>query len=366
VRKRAGRVVEIDSLEEFDDLVGAGATRMRGWRLQDIDLRARTEVLLTLDPAGAVLLGPDLTEPARRHLLDGGALIFPDLPKLPFDAYRARLYTADELYDGIGHHRYAETPDAMIYGWSCQRDLDATHRMARALHDHAIDEALDEALADTRAVGVMGGHRNARGHPEFAQAADLGRALTRAGLAVVTGGGPGAMEAANLGAYISGYDDQILRQALDLLSAVPGFHPSVTRWARAAFAVRERWPDGTATIGIPTWFYGHEPPNAFATGIAKYFQNSLREDTLLRHCDAGIVFLPGAAGTVQEIFQDACENYYADAATVTPMVLVGRDYWTDGLPVWPLLQALAADTPMTGQVHLVDSVDDAVAVIQPQ
>ena len=127
--------------------------------------------------------------------------------------------------------------------------------------------------------------------------------------------------------------------------------------------MRARWPDGSESTGIPTWFYGHEPPNAFASAIAKYFQNAVREDTLLRRCDAGIVFMPGAAGTVQEVFQDACENYYADGATVAPMVLVGRSYWMEQVPVWPLLKALARDRPMETDLHLVDSDVDAVAIV---
>lgn len=101
----------------------------------------------------------------------------------------------------------------------------------------------------------------------------------------------------------------------------------------------------------------------FATHVAKYFRNALREDTLLQLCDAGIVFLPGAAGTVQEIFQDACENYYAAPGARAPMVLVGRRYWTEEIPAWPLLRALAERADMTDQVHLVDSVDEAVDLI---
>ena len=87
-----------------------------------------------------------------------------------------------------------------------------------------------------------------------------------------------------------------------------------------------------------------------------------REAILLAVCDAGIVFLPGAAGTVQEVFQDACENYYADPATVAPMVLVGHDYWTRTLPAWPLLKRLANDRHMEAHVHLVDSVSEAAAL----
>ena len=47
-----------------------------------------------------------------------------------------------------------------------------------------------------------------------------------------------------------------------------------------------------------------------------------------RSATPGSSFLPGAAGTVQEVFQDACENYYAAEASVAPMVLVGVSYWT--------------------------------------
>ncbi len=66
---------------------------------------------------------------------------------------------------------------------------------------------------------------------------------------------------------------------------------------------------------------------------------------------------------MQEIFQDACENYYADETAVAPMVLVGVEYWTETLPAWPLLRSLARGRPMEQHAHLVDSVDEAVAVV---
>jgi predicted Rossmann-fold nucleotide-binding protein len=210
----------------------------------------------------------------------------------------------------------------------------------------------------------MGGHAAQRGSADYAQAALLGRMLARDGHVVATGGGPGAMEAANLGAYLSQADDGALQGALETLASVPGFRPSVSAWARAAAAVVERNPGGTPSLGIPTWFYGHEPPNYFATHIAKYFANAVREAILLELCHGGIVFLPGAAGTVQEIFQDACENYYAADAKVTPMVLVGKHHWEHQYPAWPMLRSLAAGRSMEGRIFLVDSVEDAAAVLR--
>jgi predicted Rossmann-fold nucleotide-binding protein len=209
----------------------------------------------------------------------------------------------------------------------------------------------------------MGGHAARRGTPEFAQAAELGRLLARTGRLVATGGGPGTMEAANLGAYLSRIPHAEFQDVLAGLGNVPGFRPSVSAWAREAAAVVERFPNGTPSLGIPTWFYGHEPPNYFATHIAKYFANAIREAILLEACDGGIIFLPGAAGTVQEIFQDACENYYSVREAVTPMVLVGRRHWEQELPAWPMLHTLAAGRPMADRIFLVDTVADALAVL---
>ena len=217
--------------------------------------------------------------------------------------------------------------------------------------------------ARNRVVGVMGGHAMARGTAEYAGAARLGRELARAGLLVATGGGPGAMEAANLGAALAPHDDGALDEALAMLAAVPTYRPSVRAWAETALAVRARWPGGDS-LGVPTWFYGHEPPNALATHVAKYFKNAIREDVLLHLCDAGVVFLPGRAGTVQEVFQDACENYYADESSVAPMVLVGSAYWTHDVPAWPLLTALARGRVMEPLLHLVDTVEEAAQLLE--
>lgn len=356
---QVGRIVEVATLTDFDALVAAGARRMRGWRLHGVDLRRRTNALCALDPQGALVLGCRLTARAAGHLRDRGAVVFPELPDVPVDPYRSALYSPDELYADIDSG-YGATLDARIYAWSQTPGDDVT----RVLHDSSIDAALDRLAAGRRVVGVMGGHAATRGEPDYAVAAHLGRALARAGALVGTGGGPGAMEAVHIGAHLAGHDDDVLEHALRELVATPSFRPSIDQWVRSALAVRDRWPataDGVGGgVGVPTWFYGHEPTNVFAPAVAKYFQNAVREATLLRRCDGGIVFLPGAAGTVQEVFQDACENYYADEPTVAPMVLVGVRYWTEQLPAWPLLVALAGERVMAGRIALVDSPADAV------
>ncbi len=279
-----------------------------------------------------------------------------DTSGVPVDCYRSTLYSADELYDAPAH---ADSLDERAHTWALQPPT-PRDSLAQALHDHAVDEALTAWLTGRSLVGVMGGHALERDQPPYADAARLGAALGRQHT-VVTGGGPGAMEAANLGARLAHQPPATLDEALARLERVPSYRPSIDAWVSAARDVVAL--GDSPSLGIPTWFYGHEPTNLFATAIAKYFRNALREAILLQVCDAGIVFLPGAAGTVQEVFQDACENYYAAEVSVAPMVLVGVSYWTSTVPVWPLLRSLAAGRPMEHHVHLVDTVDEAASYV---
>jgi predicted Rossmann-fold nucleotide-binding protein len=361
------RVVDVATLDEFDGAM-VGARTLAGWRVRHLDLTGRTDALLATDPAGSLFLGCRMTSAALVHLGAGGALVYPDVPDAPVDEYRATTYTPDELYAGLDDG-YQTTTDALVYAWSQRAGTvgatDSGALTARALHDASMVAALDAeiAAAGRRVVGVMGGHALARGDAAYDDAARLGRLLDRAGLTVATGGGPGAMEAANLGAYLADHDDAVLAEATELLSAEPSFRPSVDAWALAAREVRRRWPGGRPSLGVPTWFYGHEPPNLFASHVAKFFQNAVREAVLLERCTGGIVFLPGAAGTVQEIFQDACENYYADDAQVAPMVLVGRRHFSETVPAWPLLRALAAGRGFARAIALVDTVDEAARFV---
>lgn len=338
---------------------------MDGWRVRRLDLTERGAVLSGFDPAGSLFLGCHLTSDSLVGLETGGALVFPDVPDVPVDEYRSSLYTPDELYAGLRDGGYQETLDARIYAWSQQHTGDTTEVVVRALHDAAVEAALDVdlALRDRRVVGVMGGHGVERGSDGYRNATLLGHVLSNSDCCVATGGGPGAMEAANLGAYLAAWETSDVDAALEMVAAVPSFTPSIGDWAIAATDVRTRWPGGDGGIGVPTWFYGHEPSNLFATSIAKFFQNSVREATLLNRCTGGVVFLPGAAGTVQEVFQDACENYYASPELVAPMVMVGKRHWTETVPVWPLLSALAAGRGFEHAIALVDDVAGAATFL---
>jgi len=358
VKRSRGRVVQVETLAEFDQRVAAGATRLSGWRVRGVDLTDRGSVLAGLRLGGATFLGCTFASGEEERVTSAGALVLPSLTIAPVDVYRSRLYTADELYDVTP---YARSLDARAYAWS-QTPGGADDALARSLHDHAVDEALARWVRRRHLVGVMGGHATQRGDPTYRAAARLGHALGT-GLVVATGGGPGAMEAANLGGALAGAPASAVDEAVDALVGVPSFRPSIDDWLRPALAVREQIGHPHDSLAIPTWHYGHEPTNVFATAVAKFFRNAVREALLLEVCDAGIAFLPGAGGTVQEVFQDACENYYADESSIASMVLVGRRYWTETLPAWPLLQALARDRPMADRVHLVDDVEEAAAVL---
>jgi predicted Rossmann-fold nucleotide-binding protein len=114
---------------------------------------------------------------------------------------------------------------------------------------------------------------------------------------------------------------------------------------------------------VPTWYYGHEPSNQFATHVAKYFANSLREAGLVTIATRGLVFAPGSAGTVQEIFMDATQNFYGTEGLISPMVLLDSAYWRDTLPVERLLRQLAAKSQVGALVAALDDVDEVIAFL---
>ncbi len=119
-------------------------------------------------------------------------------------------------------------------------------------------------------------------------------------------------------------------------------------------------------MSVPTWLYGHEPANLFAGRVGKYFSNAIREDQILRLCRGGLVFAPGRAGTVQEVFQAATKTFYGTDGPSGAYVFLDATFWTDTLPVRTLLAPLFAQSPhgdLTPSIHLTDDVHHAVRLL---
>ena len=331
--------------------------------------------------------------------LDAWIEAFPAPADMPFqprphgEGVAGGLYTVASLYDRLDPGdptSWSRTYDYAAYEWFVDattgkpRRLHLAEAIAARIHDAHISAAIDRHLrADqTKVVGFMGGHGNSRSDPAYRQFAAMARTLRRKGLQIVTGGGPGLMEAANLGAFLAPFADGELDRSLETLTTAD-LDTDVPGWLRTACETRARllggdWrtaaPAGSRNLGIPTWHYGNEPPNLFATAIGKYFYNSVREDGLVGVASGGLVFGAGAAGTVQEVFQDVTRNYYrAPGESPTPMVFVGRDFWDPAAhdaatakpdpgraPVYPLVRKLGADAGFSDALMICDDTEEMV------
>ena len=170
------------------------------------------------------------------------------------------------------------------------------------------------------AIGVFGSARTKPEDPYFAKAEELGRKLADAGFAIITGGGPGAMEAANKGASQAG------GVSVGLGIELP-FETGLNPWVDIGINFR--------------YFFARK------TMFVKYAQ--------------GFVVLPGGIGTFDELFE-ALTLVQTQKVTSFPVVLIGVDYWK-GLIDWLRDTVLADGKISAGDLDiltLTDDVDEAV------
>ena len=171
------------------------------------------------------------------------------------------------------------------------------------------------------------------------------------------------MEATHLGAWMAGRTETEMNDALTILQEAPSFKDRL--WLETALQVMKKYPqEHTVSLGVPTWLYGHEPATPFATHIAKYFDNIIRSDSILTIAKGGIIYSPGSAGTMQEIFQEAVQNHYLSFGYASPMIFMNKQYWTEDMPVYLLMKHLVKTGKYKNLVmSLTDSTDEIVKTI---
>ena len=173
------------------------------------------------------------------------------------------------------------------------------------------------------AIGVFGSARTRPGDATYEQAERVGRGLAEADFAVITGGGPGSMEAANKGASEAG------GTSVGLGIELP-FESGMNSWVNLGINFR--------------YFFARK------TMFVKYSQ--------------GFVVLPGGVGTFDELFE-ALTLVQTQKVTSFPLVLMGVDYWS-GLLAWLRDTVLAEGKIKQSDLDMLlvtDDVDEAVAVM---
>jgi uncharacterized protein (TIGR00730 family) len=173
------------------------------------------------------------------------------------------------------------------------------------------------------AIAVFGSARTEREHPSYAAGEEVGRKLVEAGFAVVTGGGPGAMEAANKGACEA--DGLSVGLGIEL-----PFESGLNDWVDVGINFR--------------YFFVRK------TMFVKYTQ--------------GFIVLPGGVGTLDELFE-AMTLVQTKKITRFPIVLVGTAYW-GGLLDWLRGTVLAEGRISESDLDallVTDDLDEAIALM---
>jgi len=248
------------------------------------------------------------------HLLDylqTDNFIFPILDA-PYKVYPNKLYSRETLYNNYDFQKpatYRQTLDKLVYDHYIKTGKQACsikETLMRRLHDHSITDAIEDFLQNFNPLST----------------------------------------------------------AINILSKAPFYNDK--KWLSTAFEVLKKYPKSKyQSLGIPTWLYGHEPPTPFATHIAKYFANSVREDGLLTIAKGGVIFAPGSAGTIQEIFQDLTQNHYLSFGYASPMIFMDKEYWSYQRPIYPAIELMSLRGDLKNlDLGLYDTNEEVVAHIE--
>jgi uncharacterized protein (TIGR00730 family) len=193
-----------------------------------------------------------------------------------------------------------------------------TERLVR-IHDE-LARGFDALKDITRGVSIFGSARTPAADPRYAQARAIGKALGEAGFAVITGGGPGIMEAANRG-------------------------------ARDADA---------CSVGLNIELPFEQGANPYQDIALKFHFFFTRKVMFVRYATGFVVF-PGGFGTLDELFE-ALLLIQTHKIREFPVVLVGTEWWS-GLIGWAR-ERLAAEAMISpGDVELMRCTDDPAEVV---
>ena len=363
------RYQQIKNEHELVELLEQPVHELRRYAFQCLDFTTNPEKALAHFYRECLFLSCRLPMGLKRQSKD--SLFLPNMGET--FGFPNHLYSPEELYDGFrpeAPNSYENCYDGRVYRHYLKKGkfrTDFKETLARTLHDHSISDCMQDFLShhdEHKLIGVMGGHNLSRLDKAYIQVVKLSKRLTEAGYLMITGGGPGAMEATHFGAWMAGRSEEDLQEALSIMSVAPLYTDRL--WLSTAWEVHNRFPNlGYESLGVPTWLYGHEPSTPLATHIAKYFDNSIREDGILTISKGGIIYTPGSAGTLQEIFQEAVQNHYLTFGYASPMIFLGKKFWTEEMPVWPLIMNLVDSGKYKNLILcLTDVVDDVERVLQ--
>ncbi|MCP3660530.1 MAG: hypothetical protein GY830_09570 [Bacteroidetes bacterium] len=220
--------------------------------------------------------------------------------------FPTNIYTRDDLFGGYKEENMGSaTFDNKVINYV--RKLNSRNYFMENIHDTFIDLYLQNYMTNKKTIGVMGHYSTSRENKTFLDVALLCQSLAKKGFSIIHAGGPGLMEAASFGAYLSSYSPEELIDSLTILKQAPT--PKDPLYIAKAFEVinqnkpyKKNKGEGLS-IAVPTWAFSTEPTNVFSDVFAKFFDDGKREYVLLEQSKKGIIYAPGGSGTLQEFFE---------------------------------------------------------------